>query len=79
MDLKSQDNASKTAKQDNEYRTETIDLLTNKSEKEKEDTKAETPWILAHRTEVLAIHQEQSSCKKQTNNRWTQTAEDILD
>ena len=71
--------ASKSTKQDDEDWPESIDFLPNKSEEEKEDTEAETPRVLAHRTEVLAIHQEQSGCEQQAYDGRTQAAEDVLD
>lgn len=77
--LKSKYYAGKSAKENDENWAETIDFLGNKSEAEKEDAETETPGILAHRTEVLAIHQEQSGRQEQAYNGWTQGAEDILD
>ena len=69
----------KSTKQDDEDWPETIDLLGNESKEEKEDAEAKTPRVLAHRTEVLAIHQEQSGGEQQAYYCRTQAAEDILD
>ena len=69
----------KSTKQDDEDWPESIDFLPNKSEEEKEDAETETPGIFAHRTEVLAIHQEQSGGEQQAYHCRTQAAEDVLD
>ena len=76
--LQPQDDADTAAEQDDEDGAEAIDFLPDEGKEKEENADEIAPGIFRNRTEVLPVHQEQGSRKKQTYYSRPQATEDIL-